>query len=85
MTNARRKQIKNRLALLERASMLFGRYGALVPLAIAYLRGWPTHVELYPNTQIGESWKVFLSLFLYWLAALALERAVSFVQRSLEA
>lgn len=85
MTDIRRKQIENRLALLERASMLFSRFGYVVPMAIAYLRGWPTHVELYPHTQIGESWKVFLSLFLYWLAELALERAVSFAQRSFEA
>lgn len=85
MTNARRKQIRNRIALLERVTMLFGRYGFVVPTVVAYLRGWPTHVELYPHMQIGESWKVFLSGFLYWFAYLALERAVSYAQRSLEA
>lgn len=85
MTNSRRKQIKHRIALLERATLLFGRYGFVVPMVIAYLRGWPTYIEFYPQMQVGESWKILLSGFLYWLAYLALERAVSFAQRSLEA
>ncbi|WP_210419121.1 hypothetical protein [Bradyrhizobium sp. NAS80.1] len=55
MTNAGRKQIRQWIALLERVSALFDRYGASVPLAIAFLNGWPTKVELSPHWQVGES------------------------------
>ena len=49
-------------------------------MAIAFLNRWPTQVELYPHWQVGESWKVFLSLYLYWLAWFALERAIKFAK-----
>ncbi|MBR0970316.1 MULTISPECIES: hypothetical protein [Bradyrhizobium] len=78
MTNAGRKPIGQRIALLERASALFDRYGASVPLAIAFLNGWPTEIKFYPELVVGNAWKVFLSLALYQLAAFALRRAISF-------
>ncbi len=78
MTNAERKQIRQRIALLERASALFDRFGASVPLAIAFLNGWPTEIKFYPELVVGNAWKVFLSLGLYQLAAFALRRAISF-------
>lgn len=83
MTEAERKQINQRIALLERATALFGRFGGLIPMAIAFLNKWPTQVELYPHWQVGESWKVFLSLYLYWLAWFVLERATKFAKSSL--
>jgi hypothetical protein len=83
MTDADRKQINQRLALLERATALFDRFGGYIPLAIAFLNRWPTDVELYPHWQVGESWKLFLSGFLYWLAALALDRAIAFAKAGL--
>ena len=83
MTNAERYQINRRIALLERATALFGRFGGLIPMAVAFLNRWPTQVELYPHWQVGESWKVFLSLYLYWFAWLALGRAISFAKASL--
>lgn len=83
MTNAERKQISRRIALLERASALFDRFGASVPVAIAFLNRWPTEVELYPHWQLGESWRFFLSLYLYWMASFALGRAVSFAKAEL--
>lgn len=83
MTNAERKQISQRIALLERASALFDRFGSSIPVAIAFLNRWPTEVELYPHWQLGESWRFFLSLYLYWLASFALGRAVSFAKGSI--
>ncbi|QOZ50923.1 hypothetical protein [Bradyrhizobium sp. CCBAU 53338] len=83
MTNAEHYQINRRIALLERATALFGRFGGLIPMAVAFLNRWPTQVELYPHWQVGESWKVFLSLYLYWFAWLALGRAISFAKGSL--
>lgn len=85
MTEAERKEIGKGIALLERATNLFGRFGGLIPTAIAFLNKWPTQVELYPHWQVGESWKVFLSFYLYWMAWLALERAVTFAKGSLTA
>jgi hypothetical protein len=84
MTAAEQHQISQRIALLERATALFWRFGSYIPLAIAFLNRWPTEVELYPHWQVGESWKFFLSGFLYWLAALALDRAVSFAKAGLD-
>ncbi|KRQ00014.1 hypothetical protein ACNJX9_06100 [Bradyrhizobium sp. DASA03076] len=84
MTNAERKQIDRRIALLERATALFGRFGSLVPMAVALLNKWPTQVELYPHWQVGESWKFFLSLYLYWFAWLALDRAIMFAKAGLD-
>jgi hypothetical protein len=78
MTNAEIKQINQRIALLERASALLSRFGGYIPMAIAFFNRWPTQVELYPHWQVGESWKFFLSYFLYFLAWLALDRAVAF-------
>lgn len=66
MTNADRNQINQRIALLERASALFSRFGGSIPAAIAFLNRWPTQVELYPHWQVGESWKFFLSYSLYF-------------------
>lgn len=83
MTNAERKEISQRIALLERASTLFDRFGNTVPVAIAFLNGWPTEVQLYPQWQLGESWRFFLSLYLYWFASFALGRAVSFAKGSI--
>ena len=80
MTNAERKEINQRIALLERASALFSRFGGYIPVVIAFLNRWPTRVELYPHWQVGESWKFFLSYLLYSLAWLALGRAVSFAR-----
>lgn len=84
MTNAERKQINQRIALLERATALFGRFGGLIPMAVAFLNKWSTQVELYPHWQVGESWKVFLSFYLYWFAWLALGRAISFAKGSID-
>jgi hypothetical protein len=84
MTAAERNQIKQRIALLERASDLFDRFGSLVPLGIAFLNRWPTEVQLYPHWQVGEAWRFFLSLGLYSLAAFALRRAVSFATAGLD-
>jgi hypothetical protein len=84
MTATERKQIKQRIALLERVSDLFDRFGSLVPLAIAFLNRWPTEVQLYPHWQVGEAWRFFLSLGLYSLAAFALRRAVSFATAGLD-
>jgi hypothetical protein len=83
MTNAERNQINQRIALLERANALFGRFGGYVPLVIAFLNRWPTQVELYPHWQVGESWKFFLASFLYFLASLALDRATIFAKADL--
>jgi hypothetical protein len=52
-------------------------------VAIAFLNGWPTEVQLYPQWQLGESWRFFLSLYLYWFASFALGRAVSFAKGSI--
>lgn len=49
MTNAERNQINQRIALLERASALFSRFGGSIPVSIAFLNRWPTQVELYPH------------------------------------
>ncbi|WP_245283965.1 hypothetical protein [Bradyrhizobium sp. Cp5.3] len=83
MTDAERKQISERIALLERASALFWRFGGWVPMPIAFLNGWPNEVQLYP-WQVGESWRLFLSLFVYQFAGLALDRAISFAKASLD-
>ncbi|MCS3926961.1 hypothetical protein M2175_001992 [Bradyrhizobium elkanii] len=83
MTNAGRKEISHGIALLERASALLDRFGNIVPVAIAFLNGWPTEVQLYPQWQLGESWRFFLSLYLYWFASYALSRAVSFAKGSI--
>jgi hypothetical protein len=80
MTNAEHKQITQRIAFLERATALFGRFGGLIPMAVAFLNKWPTQVELYPRWQVGESWKFFLSVYLYWFAWLALDRAIKFAK-----
>lgn len=85
MIEAERNEIRRQIALLERANGLFGRFGSLIPTAIACLNTWPTEVEVYPHWQVGESWRFFLSLYLYWLAAFALGRAVSFAKAGLEA
>jgi len=84
MTNAERKEIDPRIALLERGSALFDRFGGTIPLMIAFLNRWPTKVELYPHWQVGESWKFFLSCLLYCLASLALDRAVIFAKAGLD-
>ena len=84
MTDAEHNQINRRIALLERASALFDRFGGYVPMAIAFLNRWPTQVELYPHWQVGESWKFFLSCLLYFLASLALDRAVIFAKAGLD-
>ena len=73
-----------RIALLERVSDLFDRFGGLVPLAIAFLNGWPTEIKFYPDFVVGNAWKVFLSCILYQLAAFALRRAVTFASGSLD-
>ncbi|MDI3565298.1 hypothetical protein [Bradyrhizobium sp. Arg816] len=83
MANAERKEISLSIALLERAAALFDRFGNTVPVAIAFLNGWPTEVQLYPQWQLGESWRFFLSLYLYWFASFALGRAVSFAKGSI--
>lgn len=84
MINAERNQISQRIALLERASSLFDRFGGFIPVAVAFLNRWPTKVELYPHWQVGESWKFFLSCFLYFLAGLALDRAIKFAKTGLD-
>ncbi|QPF92849.1 hypothetical protein IC761_06065 [Bradyrhizobium commune] len=84
MTMTDRKEINQRIALFERATALFGRFGSLIPTVIAFLNKWPSEVELYPHWQVGESWKLFLSLYLYWFAWLALGRAISFAKGSVE-
>jgi hypothetical protein len=83
MTNAERNKIDQRIALLERASALFNRFGGSIPVAIAFLNRWPTQVELYPHWQVGESWKFFLASFLYCLASRALDRAILFAKADL--
>ncbi|WP_445218121.1 hypothetical protein ACKWRH_40595 [Bradyrhizobium sp. Pa8] len=83
MINAERKETSHSIALLEGASALFDRFGNTVPVAIAFLNGWPTEVQLYPQWQLGESWRFFLSLYLYWFASFALGRAVSFAKGSI--
>ena len=80
MANAERNQINQRIALFERASALFCRFGGYIPVAIAFLNRWPREVELYPHWQVGESWKFFLASFLYFLASLALDRAIIFAK-----
>ena len=67
----------------ERAAALFDRFGTLVPVAIAFLNRWPTEVELYPQWQVGESWRFFLSFYLYVLASFALRRAISLAKGSI--
>ena len=84
MINAERNEINRRIALLERGSALFDRFGSYIPLLIAFLNRWPTKVELYPHWQVGESWKFFLSCLFYFLASFALDRAVSFAKASID-
>ncbi|MBH5399452.1 hypothetical protein HZZ13_16925 [Bradyrhizobium sp. CNPSo 4010] len=83
MTSAERKEISRRLALLERASVLFDRFGVSVPLAIAFLNHWPTEIKSYQDLVTTNAWKVFLSCVLYQLAAFALRRAVKFATADL--
>ncbi len=82
MTGTERREISQRLVLFERAAVLFERFGPVVPVVIAFLNGWPTEVQLYPEWQLGESWRFFLSLYLYWGASFALSRAVSYAKGS---
>ncbi|MBR0850118.1 hypothetical protein JQ543_20375 [Bradyrhizobium diazoefficiens] len=84
MTDAERNQISQRIALFERAAALFDRFGTLVPVVIAFLNRWPTEVELYPHWQVGDSWRFFLSLYLYGFASFALRRAILFARASIE-
>jgi len=84
MTNIERNQISQRIALLERTSALFDRFGCYMPFVVAFLNRWPTKVEFYPHLQVGESWKFFLSCLLYFLATFALDRAVSFAKAGLD-
>jgi hypothetical protein len=84
MTNAEHRKIRQRIALLERASVLFDRHGALVPLVIAFLNGWPTEIKFYPELVVGNAWMVFLSLALYQPAAFALRRAIAFATADIE-
>jgi hypothetical protein len=84
MTDLEREETSQRIALLERACALFDRFGCSIPVAIAFLNGWATEVQLYPQWQLGESWRFFLSLYLYWFASFVLGRAVSFAKGSLE-
>jgi hypothetical protein len=84
MTNVERQGIRHRAALLARAADLFDRFGTSVPLAIAFLNGWPTVIKFYPDFVVGEAWKVLLSCALYQLAAFALRRAVSFATAGLD-
>lgn len=84
MTNAENREIRRRIALLARATDLFDRFGVSVPLAIAFLNGWPTEVKTYSEFVVGGAWKGFLSCILYQLAAFALRRAVSFATASLD-
>ncbi|MBR0854278.1 hypothetical protein [Bradyrhizobium liaoningense] len=84
MTDAGHKQIRQRIALLERASVLFDRFGVSVPLAIAFLNRWPTEIKSYQDLVTSSAWKVFLSCALYELAAFALRRAVSYARAGLD-
>ena len=83
MTSVERKEMRRRLALLERASALFDRFGVSVPLAIAFLNHWPTEIKSYQDLVTTEAWKIFLSCALYELAAFALRRAVKFAKAGL--
>ncbi|MBB4374155.1 hypothetical protein GGD63_006984 [Bradyrhizobium sp. cir1] len=83
MISAERKEIRQRLALLERASSLFDRLGVSVPLAIAFLNHWPTEIKSYQDLVTTNAWKIFLSCALYELAAFALRRAVKFASADL--
>ncbi|WP_314962507.1 hypothetical protein [Bradyrhizobium cosmicum] len=83
MSTAECKETRRRIALLERLSDLFDRFGVSVPLAIAFLNGWPTEIKSYQELVASDAWKVFLSCALYALAAFALKRAVSFATTGL--
>jgi hypothetical protein len=83
MTAAERNEISQRIALLERASALFDRFGVSVPLAIAFLNHWPTEIKSYQDLVTTDAWKIFLSCALYELAAFALRRAVKFATADL--
>lgn len=83
MTSVERKEMRRRLALLERASGLFDRFGVSVPLAVAFLNHWPTEIKSYQDLVTTEAWKIFLSCALYELAAFALRRAVKFATAEL--
>ena len=83
MTTAECKETRRRIALFAHASHLFERFGYLLPLAIAFLNGWPTEVKTYQEFVESGAWHVFLSGGLYHLAALALGRAVSFAEAEL--
>ena len=67
MTNIERNQISQRIALLERTSALFDRFGCYMPFVVAFLNRWPTKVEFYPHLQVGESWKFFsVACSIFW-------------------
>ena len=83
MTSVERKEMRRRLALIERASALFDRFGVSVPLAIAFLNHWPTEIKSYQDLVTTDAWKIFLSCALYELAAFALRRAVKFATADL--
>ncbi len=84
MTTIVCKETRQRIALLARASDLFERFGCLLPVAIAFLNGWPTEVKTYQEFVESGAWHVFLSGALYQLAAFALGRAVSFAEAGLD-
>lgn len=83
MTTAECKQTRQRIELFARASDLFDRFGCWLPLAIAFLNGWPTEVKSYQEFVESGAWHLFLSGALYFLAAFALRRAVSFAAAGL--
>ncbi|PJG52587.1 hypothetical protein CVM73_24550 [Bradyrhizobium forestalis] len=83
MTKAEDKEIGRRVALFARAADLFDRLAVFLPLAIAFLNGWPTEVKSYQELVVSGAWKGFLSCALYQLAAFALKRAVEFAKSDL--
>jgi hypothetical protein len=83
MTIAECEETRQRIALFARASDLFERFGCWLPLAIAHLNGWPTEVRTYQEFVESGAWHLFLSGTLYFLAAFALRRAVSFAAAGL--
>jgi len=84
MTIAECKETRQRIALFARASDRFERFGCWLPLAIAFLNGWPTEVKTYQEFVDGGAWHLFFSGALYQLAAFALRRAVSFAEAGLD-
>jgi hypothetical protein len=84
MTTIACKETRQRIALFARASDLFQRFGYVLPLAIAFLNGWPTEVKSYQEFVDSGAWHLFVSGGLYHLAAVALGHAVSFAQTGLD-